>query len=76
MALVMCTSTVTAPTVTLITGRPSAPALLRTLRRCSAVTLHATDRSSPACRRVALAAVNPGRRTVRFSRSTASHANT
>ena len=72
----MCTSTVTAPTVTLITGRPSAPALLRTLRRCSAVTLHSTDRSSPAWRRVALVGVNSDRRTVRFRRSAASQAST
>ena len=74
--MVVCTSTVTAPTVTVMTGRPSGPVLLSTLLRCSAVTLHSTDRSSPAWRRVAVAGVNSGRRTLRFIRSAASQAIT
>lgn len=74
--MVVCTSTVTAPTVTLMTGRLSVPVLLKTLRHCSAVALHSTDRASPAWRWVALVGVNSDRRTVRFRRSAASQART
>jgi len=42
--------------MTAMTGRPSGPVPLVTKRRCPALTLHSTLRSSPTCRRVALAA--------------------